>query len=77
MRAGDQDGPDGADVPTVTGMEETMDANLGADAEILRPTLERMSRVGLVFDRSCLSPQQRRVIITDDEDSPVIVLGAR
>ena len=50
-----------------------MDAKLGADAEILRQTLERMSRVGLVFDRSCLSPQQRRVIITDDEDSPMIV----
>lgn len=39
-----------------------MDTTLVAHAEQLRQTAERLARVGLVFDRACLSPQQRRVI---------------
>ena len=39
-----------------------MDANLVAHAETLRQTAERMARVGLVFDRACISPEQRRII---------------
>ena len=39
-----------------------MDAQVVAQAEILHQTVERLARVGLVFDRACLSPQQRRVI---------------
>ena len=39
-----------------------MDANLVAHAETLRQTAERLARVGLVFDRACITPEQRRVI---------------
>ena len=39
-----------------------MDANLLAHAETLRQTAERLARVGLVFDRACISPEQRRII---------------
>lgn len=39
-----------------------MDTQLIAHAEHLRQTAERLARVGLVFDRACLSPEQRRVI---------------
>ena len=39
-----------------------MDATLVAHAEQLRQTAERLTRVGLVFDRACLSPEQRRVV---------------
>lgn len=39
-----------------------MDAKLVAHAEELRQTAERLARVGLVFDRACISPAQRRVI---------------
>ena len=39
-----------------------MDAQLVAHAETLRQTAERLARVGLVFDRACLSAEQRRVI---------------
>ena len=39
-----------------------MDTQLVAHAEQLRQTAERLARVGLVFDRACLSPEQRRVI---------------
>jgi hypothetical protein len=39
-----------------------MDTQLIAHAETLRQTAERLARVGLVFDQTCLSPQQRRVI---------------
>jgi hypothetical protein len=37
-----------------------MDAQLVARAEALRQTAARMARVGLVVERGCLSPQQRR-----------------
>jgi hypothetical protein len=37
-----------------------MDAKLVADAETLRQTAERLARVGLIVDRTCLSPEQRR-----------------
>ena len=43
-------------------MEETMDAKLLAQAENLRQTVERLSRVGLIVDRACLSAEQRRAI---------------
>jgi hypothetical protein len=43
-------------------MEKTMDANLIAQAEILRQTVERLARVGVMVDRSCLSSDQRRAI---------------
>ena len=39
-----------------------MNSQLVAQAEVLRQTAERLARVGLVFDRACLSPEQRRVI---------------
>jgi hypothetical protein len=39
-----------------------MDTNLVAQAETLRQTAERLARVGLVFDRACISPEQRRII---------------
>lgn len=39
-----------------------MDATALAQAEHLYRTAERLSRVGLVFDRTCLSPEQRRVL---------------
>jgi hypothetical protein len=39
-----------------------MDTQLVAHAEHLRQTAERLARVGLVFDRDCLSQEQRRVI---------------
>ena len=39
-----------------------MDTHLIAQAEHLRQTAERLARVGLVLDRTCLSPEQRRVI---------------
>ncbi|HLL50954.1 MAG TPA: hypothetical protein VK356_09825 [Thermomicrobiales bacterium] len=53
-----------------------MDANLVAHAETLRQTAERLARVGLVFDRACISPEQRRVIfalqrvVTDPTSQP-------
>jgi hypothetical protein len=53
-----------------------MDAKLIAQAETLHQTAERLARVGLVFDRACLSPEQRRVIfalqrlVTDDAPQP-------
>ena len=37
-----------------------MDAQLVARAADLRQTAERMARVGLVIERGCLSPEQRR-----------------
>ena len=39
-----------------------MDTQVVAQAETLRQTAERLARVGLVFDRGCLSAEQRRVI---------------
>ena len=45
-----------------TGKEEPMDANLVAHAETLRQTAERLARVGLIFDRACITPEQRRII---------------
>jgi hypothetical protein len=53
-----------------------MDTNLVAQAETLRQTAERLARVGLVFDRACISPEQRRVIfalqrvVTDSTPQP-------
>lgn len=53
-----------------------MDANLVAQAETLRQTVERLARVGLVFDQACISPEQRRVIfalqriVTDSAPQP-------
>ena len=53
-----------------------MDANLVAHAETLRQTAERLARVGLVFDRACISPEQRRIIfalqriVTDSTPQP-------
>jgi hypothetical protein len=53
-----------------------MDANLVAHAETLRQTAERLARVGLVFDRACISPEQRRIIfalqrvVTDTTPQP-------
>ena len=37
-----------------------MNTQLTASAEALRQTAERLARVGLVIDRECLSPEQRR-----------------
>jgi hypothetical protein len=37
-----------------------MNAQLTAGAENLRHTAERMARAGLIIDRECLSPEQRR-----------------
>ena len=39
-----------------------MDANLLAQAETLRQTVERLTRVGLIVDRACLSAEQRRAV---------------
>jgi hypothetical protein len=39
-----------------------MNSQLVAQAEVLRQTAERLARVGLVIDRACLSPEQRRAI---------------
>ena len=53
-----------------------MDTQLVAQAETLRQTAERLARVGLVFDRACLSAEQRRVIfalqrlVSDTEQHP-------
>ena len=53
-----------------------MDTQLVAHAEHLRQTAERLARVGLVFDRDCLSQEQRRVVfamqrvVTDDAAQP-------
>jgi hypothetical protein len=40
--------------------ENTMTANLAAEAETLHRTATRLQRVGLVVDRTALSPAQRR-----------------
>jgi hypothetical protein len=40
--------------------EEMMNTQLTASAEALRQTAERLARVGLIIDRECLSPEQRR-----------------
>jgi hypothetical protein len=40
--------------------ESIMNARLVVQAEVLRQTAERMARVGLVIERRCLSPEQRR-----------------
>jgi hypothetical protein len=40
--------------------EDTMTANLAAEAETLYRTATRLQRVGLVVDRRALSPAQRR-----------------
>ena len=61
MGSVDQQRPDDREQAR-TGKEETMDATLVAHAETLRQTAERLARVGLVFDRACISPEQRRVI---------------
>jgi hypothetical protein len=42
--------------------EEIMNAQLTASAETLRQTAERMARAGLIIDRECLSPEQRRAV---------------
>ncbi len=52
-----------------------MDANLLAQAETLRQTVERLSRVGMIVDRTCLSVEQRRAIfalqrLTDVSQEP-------
>lgn len=39
-----------------------MDANLIAESEVLLRTTERMVRVGLIVDRHCLSPANRRAL---------------
>jgi hypothetical protein len=62
MNADDQGGPDGTHEDRTRSEEETMDTQLVAHAEHLRQTAERLARVGLVFDRACLSPEQRRLI---------------
>jgi hypothetical protein len=40
--------------------ENTMNATLAAEAETLYRTATRLQRVGLVVDRTALSPAQRR-----------------
>jgi hypothetical protein len=53
-----------------------METQLVARAETLLQTAERLARVGLVFDRACLSPEQRRVVfalqrlVPDTEPQP-------
>jgi hypothetical protein len=59
--ADDQGGPDGTHQHR-SEQEQTMDTTVLAQAEQLSQTAERLSRVGLVFDRTCLSPAQRRVL---------------
>ena len=41
-------------------MEQTTDAQLVARAEVLLQSAARMARVGLIMERGCLSPEQRR-----------------
>ena len=52
-----------------------MDANLLVQAENLRHTVERLTRVGLIVDRACLSAEQRRAVfamqcLTDAAEQP-------
>jgi hypothetical protein len=63
-----------------------MDANLIAESESLRRTAERLQRVGLIVDRSTLSPAHRRAmfalqcILVDDfeeEERPESKIGFR
>ncbi len=63
-----------------------MDANLIAESEALRRAAERLQRVGLIVDRTTLSPAHRRAmfalqcILVDDEvedDSPESKIGFR
>ena len=39
-----------------------MDATRIAQAETLRQTVARLSRVGVIVDRTCLSAEQRRAL---------------
>lgn len=56
-----------------------MNAQLAAQAKVLHQTAERMARVGLVIERRCLSPEQRRaafllqcaLALPDDKEAPV------
>jgi hypothetical protein len=42
--------------------EDTMDTKQVAEAEALLRTAERLQRVGLILDRTALSPTHRRAI---------------
>jgi hypothetical protein len=54
--------------------EDKMDAKLIAESESLRRTAERLHRVGLIVDRTTLSPAHRRAMfalqcnLVDDEE---------